>query len=75
MEKFLDALNARPKKLFVTDPFVRYYNTQTCPCNILCFFRAEKKMVFFMMEKMMLPYICSKDKLWVHVRSVSLRRL
>ena len=43
MEKFLDALNARPKKLFVTDPFVRYYNTQTCPCNILCFSRAEKK--------------------------------
>ena len=46
MEKFLGALNARPKKLFVTDPFVRYFNTQTCPCNILCFFRAEKIGIF-----------------------------
>ena len=47
--------------------------TQTCLCNILRFFTAEKY-DNFQMKKIEIFFFCSKHRLLVHVRTALMRR-
>ena len=48
--------------------------TQTCPCNIQQFLTAVKMKNFRLFFFWIFSYFCSKHRLWVHVRTASVRR-